>query len=513
MAVTTGTINVNSGNANWNRADVMTALETVFGSSHLNWNSGTQQTGVPVCCLYPGQPVTAASMNGMLVDNAGTTETRIFRGSSSYDYWSRCGGGAVSWALGGADAGSVDAKDGYSAKRYLYVTNNSTTSYLVQDELIPASNGVDNSTDVITLTHRMGSNLTTETKLTYNGQGTDLITGLTSGQVVYMRRIGPYKISLHTSQNGARDNNSRVNLTSTSLSDAKRFRTDTDPNPTITVKRGEILYWYSHAVTQGNFRICDVTTTSGAYNAERVLSDSSKFQGSRVDSSYAISGQGTYADPWLWDTKRYPQTETEVYNPQKVSGTGYTGLFSYGYCNDAQSTLKGSVVILPDFNNEMRTSAAGDSFYMPYWKVIVSGSQGDNDNSGTGRTDIKLRVYRDCYYQNEGEVSHITIHNVATGWSAGDQFQIPGEDIGGVATTNDIDFGTNAYSSGTDNTPSILVTNHGAGNNMFQKHPSGDFSILRMENDADKKFGTTYWAFGIDAVSYTHLTLPKNYSV
>ena len=55
MAVTTNTINVNSGNASWTRAHVMNALETLFGSSHLNWNSGTQQTGVPVCCLYPAK--------------------------------------------------------------------------------------------------------------------------------------------------------------------------------------------------------------------------------------------------------------------------------------------------------------------------------------------------------------------------------------------------------------------------------------------------------------------------
>jgi len=504
MAVTTGTINVNSGSAGWNRAHVMDALETVFGSSHLNWNSGTQQTGVPVCCLYPGQAVTASSMTGMLVGN-GTDETRIFDGSSSSSLWDRCGGGAVSWALGGADAGYVDGKNGYSATRYLYVTNNGTTSYLMQDELIPATNGV--SSNVITLSHSMGSNLTTETKITYNGQGTDSekINGLNINQVYYMRRVGPNKITLHPSILDARNNTNIHTCTSTSFNqtNAKRFRTDTgSANPTVTVKRGEKLYWYSHAVTQGNFRICDVTTTSGAYSAERVLSDSSKFSGAFPSSSYYITGQGTFADPWYWETEKYPQTETEVYNPQKVSGTGHTGLHSYGYCNDAQSNLKGSVVILPDFNYEMRTSNAGDSFYMPYWKVTVSGSQGDSDNSGSGRTDIKLRVYRDCYNYNEGEISHITVHNVATGWSAGDQFQIPGEDIGGVATTNDIDFGTNAYSSGTDNTPSILVTNHGAGNNMFQKHPSGDFSILRMENESGKKFGTTYWAFAIDDNNY-----------
>ena len=495
MAVTTGTINVNSGNASWTRAHVMDALETVFGSSHLNWNSGTQQTGVPVCCLYPGHDGTAATQDGLLTTDA--YESRLFSGSS---LWARCGGAVVNWSAGGADAGTVDGKNGYSATRYLYVTNNGTTSYLVQDELIPASNGVDNSTDVITLTHSMGSNLTTGTKLTYNGQGTNtaVITGLTVNTVYYMRRIGPNKITLHTSQAGANDNNNRVDVTSTSLTDAKRLRTDTAVNPTITVKRGEKLYWYDHAVTQGNFKICDVTTTSGAYNADRVLTDSSKL-GSYVTT--AISGSGTYNDPYYWETEHYPQTETEVYNPQKVSGTGHTGLHSYGYCNDAQSNLKGSVVILPDHNLEMRSSSA-DGFRNPYWKVTISGSQGDSDNSGSGRTDIKLRVQRDTYSTNEGGVSSITIHNVATGWSAGDQFQIPGEDIGGAATTNDINFGTNAYSSGTNNTPSIIVTNHGAGNNMFQKHPSGDFSILRMENESGKTFGTTYWGFAIDDNNY-----------
>ena len=488
MAVTTGTISVNGGNDDWTRADVMTALETVFGTSHLNWNSGTQQNGVPVCCLFPGHDGTSAVQYQAYSEDE--AEARVF---TDIDNWSRCGGPAINYTTGGgADGGTVDGKDGYSATRYLYVTNNGTSNYLVQDELIPATNSVDNSTDVITLTHRLGANLTTGTKVTYNGQGTNtaVITGLTVNTVYYMRRIGPNKITLHTSQAGANDNNNRVDVTSTSLTDAKRLRTDAVDSPTITVKRGEKLYWYDHAMNQGNFRLCDVTTTSGAYNAERVLSDSSKL------SSYttvAVSGSGTYNDPWYMDTKNYPQTETETYNPQKVSGTGHVGLFSYGYCNDAQSALKGSIVILPDVNRELYNHAYQSRHC--YWKYTVpaSGSRGA----------LKLRVYRDHYTTNAGCVSGISIHNVATGWSANQAFTIPGEDIGGVATTNDITFGSNSYSgSGTNNTPSIIVTNHGAGNNMFQKHPSGDFSVLRMENHATKTFGTTYWAFGIDDNNY-----------
>ena len=490
MAVTTGTINVNSGTTPWTRAHVMDALEDLFGSSHLNWNSGTQQNGVPVYCLYPGQDSTAAATYGSWVNNGGG-EDRISQGNQN---WERCGGGPIDITKGGADGGQdVSAKDGYSATRYLYVTNNSTNNYIVQDELIPASNGV--SGNIITLTHRMGANLTTETKLTYNGQGTGQLSGINPGQVVYMRRVSNQTISLHNSQAGASSNNDFfTGITSTALTDAKRFRTDGSSNPTITAKVGERLYWYSHAVTQGQFRLCDVTTTSGAYDEERVLSDSSKFLGNRVSSSYYVSGQGTYADPYYWRTEYYPQTETETYNPQKVSGTGHTGLHSYGYCNTTQSALKGSVVLLPDYNYEMRNSAAGSGANRPYWKVTISKS---------GRTPLKLRVYRECdNWQYRGEVTAVTIHNVATGWITGDTFTIPGEDIGGEATTHDIDFGPNAYSSGNNNTPSIVVTNHGAVDNMFQKHPSGDFSVLRMENDANKTFGTTYWAFAIDDTNY-----------
>ncbi len=101
---------------------------------------------------------------------------------------------------------------------------------------------------------------TNPTKVTYNGQGTNsaAISGLTVNNVYYMRRVGPNKITLHNSSSDATNNQNIVTCSSTSLTDAKRFRTDAAVNPTITVKRGEKLYWYSHAVTQGNFRVCDV---------------------------------------------------------------------------------------------------------------------------------------------------------------------------------------------------------------------------------------------------------------
>ena len=92
MAVTTGTISVNGGNDDWTRAHVMTALETVFGTSHLNWNSGTQQNGVPVCCLFPGHDGTSATQYLAYAEDE--AEARVF---TDVDNWSRCGGPAINY--------------------------------------------------------------------------------------------------------------------------------------------------------------------------------------------------------------------------------------------------------------------------------------------------------------------------------------------------------------------------------------------------------------------------------
>ena len=62
----------------------------------------------------------------------------------------------------------------------------------------------------------MGENFTTGTKLTYNGQGTNVIDGLSSGNVYYMRRIAYNQITLHNSAADAQSNSNPVTVTSTS---------------------------------------------------------------------------------------------------------------------------------------------------------------------------------------------------------------------------------------------------------------------------------------------------------
>ena len=103
-----------------------------------------------------------------------------------------------------------------------------------------------------------------------------------------------------------------------------------------------------------------------------------------------------------------------------------------------------------------------------------------------------------------------SIHSVGNGWSDDEVFVVPGEMIGGDATVNDVPFGVNVdetSSNSYDGTCSILTTEIGSGTSFYQKHTSTydsgySYAVLRLENDAAKKFGTTYWTFGFHNDSY-----------
>ena len=145
----------------------------------------------------------------------------------------------------------------------------------------------------------MGDNFTTGTKLTYNGQGTDVIDGLSSGNVYYMRRVSDNTITLHGSVGDAQSNSGIQTCSSTQLSDALRFRTDAQTNPAITCNRNDKLYFYTHATTDGGqFRICDFLAGSG-YNADRDMHNQDNLWSTVVD----VTGSGTYASPYYWQTE------------------------------------------------------------------------------------------------------------------------------------------------------------------------------------------------------------------
>ncbi len=464
MAVTKGETQVNGGATSWTNAHVMSALETVF--SDLGFNSGTAVTGVPIACIQPGY----TTVNELNFDN--DRESNLI---DSRDQWRFCGGPAIS---------------PYAWREWrLYVTNNGTTDYQIAQELIPQQSGVDVNNNTITVTR---FKMTDGTKVTYaptGGPGTDaVLTGLTQNTVYYIKQVDYDKISLHPTPSDAINNTNIVNLTNNpTINDPLIFRTDAQANPTFNIKSGDKLSVVQN-LASGNFVFLDYT--AGGYEADRVLNSTNVHDSTMAS---GLTGTGSRVDPWIWNTAYWPITESEPYDPTKNTDVGYTGIHSWGYGNDAggNAALTGSIVIEP------AVSWNSYGWYdKNYWKVTVPASG--------GRSELKLRVYRhsSTNISDYGSVCGIAICSQGSGWNDNDSFTILGSDIGGVSPDNDITFGVNAQGTGTDGTPNIITTNLGAGTDFFQKHPDGDYAVLRLENNAAKKFGTTYWGFSLRENSY-----------
>ena len=465
MAVTIGTELVNNGNSGWTNADVMTALEKVF--YEMGYNSGSQEDGVPIAVLYPGYDLSQAYNFTNCIQNHYET-TPSAQGS---DKFAHCGGSAPTALTSNP-----------TRYRRFYVTNSGTSSWQISEELKPTSTG---SSNTITINGAMGDNFTTGTKLTYNGQGSDVINGLSSGNVYYMRRIDNNTITLHNSASDANNNAAVVTTSYTSMSDPKSFRTDAQTNPTITLGKGDETYWHTSDHTAGGeFRLFDAT------KGLTYASDRSFHVSDNISVGQSVYGSGTYNSPYSWDTEYVWQTETEFEDETQISGTSNQGQHAYGYASDTHSTMKGTIVINAQLDNSSYNNRT-------YWKYTVPASG--------SRTELKLRIFRDDGGSNDGTVSGILICNKATGWSDNEVFTIPGTAIGGTSPANDIEFGVNTdetSNGAADGKCSILTTSLGAGANMFQKHPNGDYGVLRLENDASKKFGKTYWGFTFNSNNY-----------
>ena len=339
MAVTVGTELVNNGNSGWTNADVMTALEKVF--YEMGYNSGSQEDGVPIAVLYPGYNTSlASSFTGCIRYHYETTPTAA--GDSRFAH---CGGTAPT-AL----------TTNPTRYRRFYVTNSGTSSWQISEELKPTSTGSNNEIDI---NGSMGQNFTTGTKLTYNGTGTQVINGLSSGNVYYMRRVDNNTITLHNSASDANNNAAVVTTSYTSMSDPKSFRTDAQTNPTITIGKGDNTYWHTSDHTAGGeFRLFDATTgLTYAANRSFHVSDN-------ISTGQSVSGSGTYASPYSWDTEYYWQTETEFSDETQISGTSNQGQHAYGYASDTHSTMKGTIIINAQLDNSSYDNRT-------YWKYTV----------------------------------------------------------------------------------------------------------------------------------------------
>lgn len=456
MAILKSVVNVNNGNTGWTRQDVLDALETTF--ANLGWNGGSAIAGSPVAFVAPG--ATAS----------------VTLGESNFQY---CGGPAIA---------IVPVKT-----RYFYVTNNDTSSYNLLEQFVAASWNTTN--DTVTFTRH---GLQTGDPLVYNpyNYATNLVNfvGYTTGQTYYVIRVDNNIIKLALTAEDA-SNAIAVDLTSETGSPGSylMFRRGFNVlynNYTIDVLAGDTLNFAIDDTTSGgNFFLIDSPTTG--YAANRVLNSAN-----RDGISYMVfpTNSGSGASGLVeWSTRGWPQTEIENANPQDTDPNRASELYRYGYGNSTNPAMRGEIRLLPSNRNSY------NSVSTPYYKYTVPASG--------SRSELKLRVYRNTItYGSAGIVRSIRITSIGSGWGQNETFTIPGSAIGGVDVTNDILVGVNSLTAEqqTNRTGvcSLLVTNYGAGSNMYQKSGRGHFAVLKNVNDAAKTYGTTYYGFGMDANNY-----------
>ena len=465
MAITKTVVDVNNGqygaaaggNNPWTKSDVLDALETVFQT--LGMNGGTQTNGVPVVVESPS----TLSYNN--------TETPITNNNTSN--FGKCGGTTPTLLTG--------------KTRYFKVSNNGTTAYRMLEEFQFTYNLVNSSTNEITITRH---GLSTNDLVTYAaGQSADAnktIGGLTVNTDYYVIKVDDDRIKLALSSGG-----SEISLTQPSQSGfyLQHKNDSAYDNLTINVLIGDTLNFDSSGAS-GAGGTFNLIKNHNSYDASKLVTNANYWQA-------APTGNGTASTNW--PTSAYGQTESEALYPDRgplETGTDLDdttdsyGITKYIYVNSVNSSMKGEIVLLPSIISQ-------NTLLFPYWKYTVPASG--------GRSELKLRVYR-----VQGVVSSITIHSIGSGWSDNEVFTIPGENIGGVATTNDIVFGvnTNETSSGSaDGKPSIKVTNLGAGANFYQKNSNGKFAVAKVVHDAGKTFGTTYYGFGMGESSNNKLVV------
>jgi len=449
MAVTKTEYLVNGGNIGWSNNDVIAALETAFAG--LGWHSGTAKTGVPTTVLAPGssQPVANSPSGNFQYATPDLTPeySRYNRrynvtnsGSSSYNIERK---EIISYIYGSNYAGN----EGWIR---LYDCNDIATGtamvYHAGANTIPNRNGTTNPMFVDGQTYYV-INIDQDDWVRFADSQSDAVAGT---------YIDPPA--------GAWSGENYGNFTE-----------DLGNNPTLVVRQGDRLYFDIVATGHPMY----LQDQSGAYSSTRLLNNTN-FNGISYRSFPA--NQGIEVGTLDWTIDSWSQGD-------------------FYYVCQFHSAMSGIIRVLP--------SAAGYTLYgdinsnayddqLPYWDYTVSAG------GVAGKTDLQLRIKRQAaIFGTIGRLHSIEIMNEATGWSNDESFTILGSGIGGVSPTNDIVFGTNSLTTQqqTDRNGvcSLKVTNFGAGSSFYQRFNEG--GILRLEHDAGKTYGHTYYGFRLSSTN------------
>lgn len=461
MAILKSIVNVNNGNTGWTASNVIDALETVF--SNLGFHGGSAVTGVPCGLINPNNAVSTDNNDWRQAGGPGT-----FSNHKTYYY-------------------DVVAQ-GTTAYRWLKKYTIGTWSYVYSenDSSRPNQIRMDNHEFVQNQSLHWAPGETDENKN---------ISGLTLDTVYYVIVVDSNYIKLATNATNSA-NGTNITLThggysssqyaakSSSISYFRQESLSTYDNLTLAINTGDILNINLISTGAGNFHFCYDTDS---YDANNYVVEGLSGQ----NTSYADDPTGTGSDSGnvIWDTKGYIQTYTAVTQPTfHPTETYQEPGRRYIYANDTNSSMKGTIIINP------KVSDRGYIEPDPFWDYEVP-------QSG-GRSALKIRVWRhqDSGATYRGKIRGMKILNQGSGWTAGEAFTIPGDQIGGATPANDIIFGTRATGDVDlgNGTPEIAVTNLGSGSSFFQKADNGQWAVLKNINDASKTYGTSYYAFGVD---------------
>lgn len=561
MAVLKNTVQVNNGNTGWNAGHVMDALEEIIGD--LGWHSGTQKNGVPQSVRSPAgnvvEPgvhwyksvnasfehaspaVTVRAEKSVYYDihtngtnNAYRLAKKFFISPSNFDIATDIftevdhqlvTGDAIVYGYGNEDAVNKIPELTYGTTYYVIKVDNNTFKLAASSSdatggtainiTAPTGSGsipffIDPSTitdnnDITILQGdevffynqtpgvptAFGSSLVNP-GTGYAASGTDVATtgGSGTGLTVDFTAFDGIleTISINTAGSGYK------------LGDR------------ITVSTGNADAVVSIATISGSlaqqFTLCvnaDDYAADKLWNSTNYTPFNTNYTSYPQDYSNTVLNPPTYGNNGLKiDSAYYRQTETqkswcppELRFPDfDINSYSDMGFAKYIYGSNTTSGMTGEIIIQASCNN----SSTGEAYNYFDYTVPASG--------GRGALDLRfVRGVGGWPYYDGGELLGIYILNVAEGWTTGESFTVPGDQIGGSTPANDVTFGTQTDETATearDGICQIVTTSLGAGSNFFQRTDNGYFGTARIENDATKKFGTTYYTFGIHTDAQPH---------
>ena len=549
MAVTTNTVSVGTGD-NWTNSQLLDAMESAFQSCGLH--GGTARYGVPTACLAPGLSSTSDNPS----DSSGTTtvgseawktaapalsyrtiHTRNYdvtqkTGNTAWiikEYWQPTGasnandtltvpansalttGKEVVWCPGQSDQtyniSLLTLGQSYYVIRVDATTIKLATSVSNANSNTPQNIGGDAPSGGWTANTRLyePAGATSENKKISVTMGDSIYLHFPNNDgrsfKTYQQDL-PGGDTLDSTKEWTYDNRTTIHSPGISWgSDWNYF-----PNEQNTSNSE----WYvGNSSSTGDIKRWRVSTANGLNQTDKVKTTDSNGAtlSFSVDKPAHMNQGGVIETAYGTNTYDYEARNTNIDRGWYTSTPKV-----YSYIHPTHSAMKGEIEILPGYHN-------GYNYIHPFWDVEIPNTNGGGSDAGA--TNLLLRVRRWQGYNNSthgGRIKDVQVINVAStatnpynsgtglggGWksSTNHSFTILGSLIGGVDSTDDLVFGENTAettSGASDGKASLCCTDFGGSNDgkFFLKSKHGRFAVLRVVNDATKKYGTTFYSFSL----------------